>query len=67
VDAKGDYVTSDTRVPNDEVEEGKGHKDTDKIVSLIVVFYLLIWNTRQIQNYSSKREHAFACVWRHDF
>jgi len=28
-DAKGDYVALDTRVPNDEVEEGEGHKDTD--------------------------------------
>ena len=45
VDAKGDYVTSDTRAPNDEVEEGKDHKDTDKMVGLMV-FYLIIWSTR---------------------
>lgn len=46
MDAKEAYVTSDTRAPNDEVEEGKGHKDTDKMVSLILIFYFIIWNTR---------------------
>ena len=28
-DEEGDYVTSDTRAPRDEVEEGEDHKDAD--------------------------------------